>query len=228
MAGLVRDTLAAVVLAGMLAVVQTTTVAAECDGPFPSFRKVAVTAELVVIGDVVGIERGGAWDPAENGVSSVFALQLRHVLRGEAPALMQFRDLPTQPCASVVGVRLGDRIALAIGGSDFSPPVEANMVAWIERAPPPGFTGDVISEADVFTEAEVFSLLGVELPSEQAPPVEAPPGLEAQIPILVILAAAMAVAIGWRMRRRGTDATTAGPSINTSPRRADRPADDSQ
>lgn len=102
------------------------------------------------------------------------------------------------------------------------------MVAWIERTPPPGFAGDVISEPDVFTDAEVFRLLGLEQPTAEPPIVDDASSTGLLPPIFVILAAAMAVAIVWRMRERGRrHATTASPPINTSPRRTDRRGGDS-
>lgn len=100
MAQIPKVALTAPALASALGVVQPANVAAECDGPFPAFRKVAATAELVVLGDVVSIERGGALDPLENGVSSVFArcmcatcFAVRH-LRSCRSATFQLNRVP--------------------------------------------------------------------------------------------------------------------------------------
>lgn len=196
---------AAVVLAVALGTASAPSVAAECDGPFPSFAKVATTARVIVTGDVVAVERGGAWDPIDSGVSSVFTLQLRHVVRGEAPAIMQFRDLQTQPCAAVVGVRLGDRIALAIDGVDFTPPVKSNMVAWIGAPPPPIFGGGGMSQAEVLTEEAVFALVGLEFPATEPAPVSSS---KDGSPLLLFAMVVVAVAafVFWRVRVRRRDA----------------------
>jgi hypothetical protein len=146
--------------------VGTRPAAAECDGPFPDFRKLTRTAERIVIGDVVELRGGGAWDPLEGGIASRFTLQIRYVVRGDSPAVVEIKDLPTQPCASVVGVRLGDRIALALGGLDFQPPKRVNMVAWIDAVPPDGFGPGTISEASNLSVAEVYALVGLTPPPE--------------------------------------------------------------
>ena len=154
--------------------VASESVLAECDGPYPDFRKLTRTAERIVIGDVVELQPGGAWDPLEAGIASRFTLQVRHVVRGESQAVIAIRDLPTQPCAGVVGARLGDRIALAIGGLDFEPPMRVNMVAWIDSVPPDGFGPGSISQASSLSVAEVYALVGLNPPVEEGLPSPAP------------------------------------------------------
>jgi hypothetical protein len=171
-----RRSLARVTGAGALLALATVlgvaseSVLAECDGPYPDFRRLTRTAERIVIGDVVELHPGGAWDPLEAGIASRFTFQVRHVVRGESQAVVEIKDLPTQPCAGVVGVRLGDRIALAIGGLDFEPPMRVNMVAWIESVPPEGFGPGSISQAATLSVAEVYALVGLNPPAEEGLP----------------------------------------------------------
>jgi hypothetical protein len=210
----------AVTLATAAFVGRPAPVTAECDGPFPSFRELTKTAATIVVGHVVAVHPGGAWDPLQGGVASRFTLGVEYVLRGQSPAFAEIDDLPTQPCASVIGARLGDQIALAIGGRAFEPPVPANMVAWIDAVPPPGFGGDVISPAESYSLDAVFALVGMEPPASIAP--DAPAAIVAPattvVPLggviaalLVVIAAllvvigAAAVVVRGRRRDRGLD-----------------------
>jgi hypothetical protein len=94
-------------------------VAAECDGPVPSFSGAVATAKRVVIGDVVAVREGGLVKPAASaGSSSRFTLRVRYAVVGDAEKSMEIRDLLTQPCAGVVQAREGDRIALAFNATD--------------------------------------------------------------------------------------------------------------
>ena len=111
-------------------------VTADCDGPIPSFRDALSTAKRIVIGDVVAVHGGGQVEPGPGGRSTRFTLRVRFVPRGSALAEMVIRDLPTQPCAPIVEARIGDRIALALEATDYSPPTQVNSVAWIEGVPP--------------------------------------------------------------------------------------------
>lgn len=172
---------------------------AECDGPYPSFRDLTKTATTIVVGDVVAVQPGGAWDPIDNGVASRFTLRIGYVLRGEAEPLVEIKDLPTQPCAAVVGARLGDRIALAIGGTDFEPPQKVNMVAWIDAVPPPGFGPDGMSQAETYSLDGLFALVGVaplqtSEPSVPAPAAESPASGSESTGLFVALIAAVLVA----------------------------------
>jgi hypothetical protein len=133
------------------------TASAECDGPFPSFRDALTSAERVVIGDVLEVQPSELWDGGD-GRSSRFSLGVRHVLRGSAPAVMPIRDLPTQPCASMVVARVGDRIAIAFDATDYTPPMPVNAVAWIAGTP-------VFEGLERYTVEEVFSLMGEPLPA---------------------------------------------------------------
>lgn len=158
-----------VVLAALLVVglsVDGQPVWAECDGPIPSFRSGASTAKRVVIGDVVSVEPGGLVEDGVDGRSSRFTLHVRYVLRGEAPSLMEIRDLATQPCAPLVIAADDDRLALAFDAIDFTPPIHVNTVAWIRGAPP-----DWIGVERITLE-EAFALIGLDPPdtsTEQEP-----------------------------------------------------------
>ncbi len=191
---------------------------AECDGPFPEFAEVVRTAPRIVIGDVVRVRPGGAWPGGAGELASRFTLQISHVVRGEPIAFLDVDDLVTSPCASVVGVHLGDRVALAIGGTAFTPAMKANMVAWIDEIPPEGFGPGGMSEAATMSLDEVFALVGQPVPSETAsaapaaagpatfdptdptaPPTEAP--WLAIVASLVAVAAVAVTAIEIRRRR---------------------------
>jgi hypothetical protein len=166
--------------------------AAECDGPISSFRAVAGSAERVVIGDVAAIRDGGlaeAWQTG--GWSSRFTLQVRYSPVGDAPSTLAIDDLPTQPCAPVMMAREGDRIAIAFGATDFTPPIRVNTIAVIDGRPyeHPGI--------ETITTSEVFRLLGLVPPDTSTsldegsdPPA---PGL-----LGVIGAALLAGGLAWR------------------------------
>lgn len=192
-------------LAGVLAIAFVAAahpVAAECDGPFPSFREVVKTARTIVIGDVVAVDRGGAWDPIDGGLSSRFTLQIVYVVRGASGAVVRIDDMPTQQCAPVIGARLGDRVALAVDGLAFTPPVAANMIAWIDVIPPAEFGPGSMSPADTYTVDEVFALTGQQVPQPPAP-------AETSFPWPVLLAAILVavillIALTRRRLRRAT------------------------
>ncbi len=172
-------------------------VTADCDGPIPSFRDALSTAKRIVIGDVVAVHGGGQVEPGPGGRSTRFTLRVRFVARGSALAEMVIRDLPTQPCAPIVEARIGDRIALALDATDYSPPTQVNSVAWIEGAPP--------WEVETITVAEIFRLLGQAVPdtSTATPGASTPPSLPADGWLLA--AALVGMLVGWwRTGRRAS------------------------
>lgn len=167
------------------------TTLAECDGPVPSFRKALGNAQQIVIGDVIAVRRGGLLEPQADGRSSRFTLRVRHVLRGEAPKLMDIRDLVTQPCAGSIVARPGDRIAIAFDAIAFTPPMVVNSAAWIRGEP----WGDSYER---ITETEIFERLGLDAPDTALatpdPPAHAPPlGL---LPLLV--SGLVGLILAWR------------------------------
>lgn len=137
---------------------------AECDGPIPSFRDATSTAKRIVIGDVIAVAPGGLVEPGADGRSSRFFLQVRYVLRGQAPSVMEIRDLPTQPCAPGLIAAEGDRLALAFDAIDFTPPIKVNTVAWI-RGMAPDWIG-----IEMITVPEAFALVGLNPPDTSAEP----------------------------------------------------------
>lgn len=189
-----RGFLAAAIAFGGLAAAPLQ-VAAECDGPVPSFRDALATAKRVVIGDVIAVRDGGLVEAAaSDGWSSRFALRVRYTPVGEAQQTMEIRDLPTQPCAGVIQAREGDRIALAFDATDFSPPIQVNTVAWI-RGTPWDFSG-----VETITVAEVFRLLDLTPPDTATLPEEPTQGLP--VGLLVALATgALAGSLAWRRSR---------------------------
>ena len=168
---------------------------AECDGPVPSFRKALGTAQRIVIGDVIEVRRGGLLEPQADGRSSRFTLRVRHVLRGEAPKVMDIRDLVTQPCAGSIVARPGDRIAIAFDAVDFTPPIAVNSAAWIRGEP----WGDSFER---ITEVEVFERLGLDAPDTGlASPDPAPTGPTFE-PLLLVAPGMFGLIVGWRRRSR--------------------------
>lgn len=169
---------------------------AVCDGPLPSFRDALSTATRIVIGDVVAVRSGGLWDAGIDGRSSRFTLRVRYVLRGEAPAVMEIRDLPTQPCAAGVIARAGDRIALAFDATDFTPPIRVNAIAWI-RGIPPAFEG-----FEIITATGVFELLG-QAPPDTATAAPDLPHAPPLAPFLLLVTGFLGVVLRWwRVRSR--------------------------
>lgn len=173
------------------------TAAGECDGPVPSFREAVASARRVVIGDVVAVHAPGRGEPTSEGWSSRFTLRVRYVPRGGAPAVMEIRDLPTQPCAGWVSARTGDRIALAFDAIAFDPGIQVNTVAWI-RGTPWSFTG-----VETTTVPDAYKLLGLDPPDtsvvSREPPREVPVGL-----LLVAAAGSLGAVVSQRRFRSGT------------------------
>jgi hypothetical protein len=167
------------------------TVAAECDGPEPSFRHALATAKRIVIGDVVAVQDGGLAHVGVGGRSSRFTLRVRNVLRGDAPAVMHIRDLPTQPCAPGVVARVGDRIALAFDAVDYTPAIPVNAVAWLRGTPPP-YEG-----IETVTLAELSELLGFEIADTSTAALGPLPRPSSVLPLLV-LPGLVGFLLGWR------------------------------
>lgn len=162
--------MALLAMAGLTSLTAPVRVAADCDGPMPEFDKVVRTAQTIVIGEVVAVHPGGAWDPAFGGIASRFTLKIEHLIRGAADEIVEVKDLPSQPCSSVIGARLGDRIALAVNGTAFTPPVQANMIAWIDGPPPPDFGGGDPAGPRSYSVEQVYALAGSEPPPASADP----------------------------------------------------------
>lgn len=125
---------------------------AECDGPPPPFAETVASAKQIVIGDVVAV-RGGD-DPA--GRSSQFTIEVSHVVRGQVVARLDINDALLQPCAGNIVAGVGDRIALALNATAFTPAIPANGVAWIGGPAPEGLETTTIED--------VYRIAGVPLP----------------------------------------------------------------
>jgi hypothetical protein len=152
-------------------------VAAECDGPIPSFREVAPTARTIVIGDVTAVHPGGLTNGGSGDRWSRFTLAVRFVVRGSAPATMRVRDLPTQPCAPGLIARRGDRIAIAFDGQAFTPAMAVNAAAWIDGEPP--YAGPTwLSHFESVTADAVFRLAGIDPPATDTSVAEEPADAE--------------------------------------------------
>jgi hypothetical protein len=186
---------AASAIAGVWLIAGAAPVPAECDGPIPSFRGVVATAKRVVIGQVVAVHPSELSDPASDARSTRFTLRVLETPRGVAPATMEIVDLPTQPCASIVSARVGDRLAIAFDAIDFEPPMRVNTAAWL-RGVPPLSEIDSLTAFESTTRAEVYRLLGLEPPDTAVAP--APSQISADPPWGVIAVVAIAGgAAGW-------------------------------
>jgi len=117
------------VIALVAVVARPGTASADCDGPYPSFREVAPSASTVMIGTVVDAQIEQGWDWAHR-----FTLQVDQVLRGSVAPMIAIRDLPSQPCAPFIAAKPGSRIALALDGFAYDPPIKVNAVAIIDGA----------------------------------------------------------------------------------------------
>lgn len=137
---------------------------AACDGPAPSFRHGARTAQTLVVGEVT------AAVPAADagGFAREFTLRVDHVLRGAAPPVMELRDLVMQPCAGLLLVHRDDIVALAFGAREFD--TDVNAVAFVRGVPSRG-------DIEQLTLADVFAVAGVPVPVEVSPSLAPPWGL---------------------------------------------------
>ena len=125
-----------------------------------SFRAAAANADRVLIGTVSNV----APEPEAVGYGRAFTLNVEHAVRGPADVVIQFRDLVSSAsCKQVVLVREGDRIALALGATDFEPPEEVNAIAYLEGTP---FRQDT----ERVTVAEAFAAAGVTPPDTAVAP----------------------------------------------------------
>jgi hypothetical protein len=133
-------TVIAIVLALAAVLVPASPALAECVGQpnrWPAFEKVAPTAKQVVVGRVTNTNRTD--DPAV-----VFTLEVEEVLRGVAPPVIEISALRSglplrgEPACrrdALLYVRVGDRIALARGGTLPGVRGRVNTAAWIEGQP---------------------------------------------------------------------------------------------
>ncbi|MFP5342893.1 MAG: hypothetical protein ACLGIJ_08220 [Candidatus Limnocylindria bacterium] len=170
---MLAGSLAAIAAAGRVEVV-----AAECDGPYPSFTNAAPTASRVLIGQVVAIDPGPDAPPDEAGRTSRFFLRGWSVLEDDRIVEERFEDVQSQPCAGYVVGRVGDVIALAIGGRDFEPPQVVNAVAWIQGVPPQRIGIETVTIADV------YMLVGRPMP-DPLPMAAAAPRTSPVLPVLI-------------------------------------------
>jgi hypothetical protein len=128
--------------------------AAECDGPPPPFAETVASAKRIVIGDVVAIDPASDAGP---GRSRHFTLQVSHVVRGQLIERLDVNDVPMQECAGDIVAALGDRIALALDATAFTPAIPANGVAWVDGPAPEGL--------ETTTVEEVYKLARVPMPA---------------------------------------------------------------
>jgi hypothetical protein len=127
--------------------------AADCNGPPPPFAETVASAKQIVIGDVVAVRARADW---AGGRANRFTIQVSHVVRGKPFVTLDINDVMTQPCSGQILAEMGDRIALALDATAFTPAVEANGVAWIAGQPPEGF--------EMTTIENVYKLAGVPMP----------------------------------------------------------------
>jgi hypothetical protein len=109
-------TAASIAIVGALGVAGGT--AADCQGEPPPFAETVASAKQIVIGDVVNVDAG---NDAGQGRSRRFTLQVSNVVRGEPAARLDIDNVMTQPCAGDIVAALGDRIALALNATAFTP-----------------------------------------------------------------------------------------------------------
>ena len=186
----IASALATLLLGAMVA-----PVGAEAEYAPAPFWSVLSRARQIVIGDVVAVQSGGQVDPSIDGRSSRFTLQVRYVLRGTAPNAMEIWNLPSQRRDEVVSARQGDRIVLALDGTDASATIRANAVAWIKGEPP----GSDFETVDV---GEVFAITGRDPADTSIYPPGVPPWVSLVVPLLLVGGSLIAILIGWRRHER--------------------------
>ena len=111
---------------------------------------------------------------------NAFSLRVEHVVRGEAGDTMAFRDLLMNPdCGVVVSVRNGLRVALALGGHDFMPPMEVNAIAHLVGEP-------LREDIKTLTLDDVYAMAGAPLPDTAVGLVDQPLPRPALVAVVVL------------------------------------------
>ena len=166
---------------------------------FPSYTKVAPTADRVIIGTVLG----DLTEPGETDGS--FLLRVDEVLRGQAPDTLKVSGLksglplhgsPACRGGAYLQARLGDVLAIAFDGR-FAGQHDVNTVAWIEGRP----------GRDLVPGGQVLSLGQARRAAEALPPTDAAlaSGSDAVLPSFAWLMASLAgvlAAARFLLRRR--------------------------
>jgi hypothetical protein len=159
---------------------------ADCDGPYPSFREVAPTASTVMIGTVVDAQVEKGWDWAYR-----FTLEVDQVLRGSAAPIIAIRDLPSQPCAPFIAAKPGSRIALALDGFAYEPPIKVNAVAIID-----GARAEEIG-VDALTLDQIYAIIPPPpAPTEPNPVLDLVPAFT----VLGLIVLVVGGLVAWRIR----------------------------
>jgi hypothetical protein len=128
--------------------------AADCTGDSSLFAGAVASAWRVVIGDVVAVVPS---KDLRGGRSSQFTIQVTHVVRGDAITRLDMSDETADPCSGdIIVARMGDRVALAFGGTALNRPVQVTGVAWIVGQPNGNF--------ETTSVADVYRLAGVPMP----------------------------------------------------------------
>lgn len=148
--------LAVPILTGLLALVGVPSVLADCTqlSPWPSFSRYAPSAERILIGTVV-------WTPGGE-VNGRFTLRVDEVLRGSAPATIEFDNFrsgapqPICPEDSYLRVHeVGERLAFADGASLPGVDHPVALVAYVKPSRPN--TG-LLPKMERLSEAEVRAI----------------------------------------------------------------------
>lgn len=183
--------------AAALAIGLLTTVAppvfAECDGPVPSFREKATSADTVVIGDVTSVDLTSGWRDGLGG-SSRFTLRVRYEVVGTAGPTMRVQNLRYLPCADhVLTARPGDTIALALGLRRAGAEGDFATAAWLRGS----------GAGEKITLSQVYALFGLRVPDTATAPVAV--GQSGVASAFLATAGVLGVlAFAWRTRRRRT------------------------
>jgi hypothetical protein len=165
--------------------------AADCQGPPPPFAETVASAKQIVIGDVVAVHPGHDNDM---GKSTSFTLLVSDVVRGPQVARLEIDNLATGGCAGNIVAAKGDRIALALGATVFTPPIPANGVAWIVGQAPEGY--------ETATVEGVYRLAGVPIRGPDAATAKPDPAAPWLGPAMWGLAVGLVFVIGAVVARR--------------------------
>ena len=175
-------------------------VAADCNGPYPSFTAVAPTANRIVYGTVVRVE------PIDAGWSTRFRLRGWSILGGLRPTEVWVRGVLSQPCSGPLLARVSDRIAIAFDGVAFDTKVPANAIAWIGGQPPDMVGIELLTVAEVFAAAGVAAPEVIPTPPPTTTAPSADPSLAGSVSWLwsISLSVVGIGALGMALRRRQT------------------------
>ena len=149
-----------------------------------------------------------AADPAD------LTLRVQLTPRGTSQRVIEINDLPTQPCAFAAYAHVGDRIAIGFDATDFTPPVDVNVIAWLDGRPM-----DYVG-VETTTVAAIYRRLDLDLPDTSTVESESPAGTSW---VGLLAAGLLAGAVAFIRFGRGLDRAPSMMSRSIASRLLSRP-----